>query len=227
MNAEEVEKRLESYLRDGIVADIFLVDQAYALTEEIGKYAEQINAANFGELFGSLQVVLSDRHTLAIAKIFDSTKRYPTRSIPATLDLLEDYAELWRMPQRQRLHRVLVESESDVPCVEQLSNAELTHAVVAHFRDALPDSKRIASDPLSSSLTLLRQARNKVIAHNEAIEVSALQAVTWKDATSLVNYAKEFVATIGFGYLNTFFGKAAKIIRSLPMRVAYPLAFED
>jgi hypothetical protein len=48
-------------LLNGIGTQIDLADQAYALAEEIGKYAEQINEASFGELFGALQTMLSDR----------------------------------------------------------------------------------------------------------------------------------------------------------------------
>jgi hypothetical protein len=58
---------------------------------------EQVNAASFGELFGSLQLVLSERQTLAIVKIFDPVKQYPTRSILGTLNLLDSNAELWRV----------------------------------------------------------------------------------------------------------------------------------
>jgi hypothetical protein len=46
--------------------ELFWADQTYALAEEIGKYAQRINAADFGELFGSLQLVLSERQTLAM-----------------------------------------------------------------------------------------------------------------------------------------------------------------
>jgi hypothetical protein len=45
---------------------MFWADQTYALAEEIGKYAQGISAADFGELFGSLQLVLSERQTLAM-----------------------------------------------------------------------------------------------------------------------------------------------------------------
>lgn len=210
MNVEEAEERLRNYLHEGIAVEIFWADQAYTLAEEIGKHAEQINAANLGELLGSLQLILSDRHTLSIAKIFDpKKKKYSTRSIPVTLTLLEKNAELWRVPQRRTLHQALIEAGSDGSHVEQLSNAELTHAIVAHFRNTLPDPKRIGSNRLSLSLDALRQSRNKVIAHNEDIEMSALQQPTWGEATSLLNYAKEFVATIEFGYLNLFFGQGS------------------
>jgi AbiU2 len=200
VNVEEAETHLRDYLLDGIAAEIFWADEAYALAEEIGKHVQQINDANFGALFSSLQVIFSDRQTLSITKVFDpaTNPRYPTRSVPATLAFLEDHAELWKVPQRHRLHQILTEAGVDSAHVEQLRSAELTRAIVAHYKGALAN--------LSLPLATLRQSRNKVIAHNEAIKRSTLQQPTWGEAISLVNYAKEFVATIGFAYLSTIFG---------------------
>ena len=104
MNEEAAALRLREYLLDGIAREIFYAEEAYSLAQEIGKYAEEINTANFGEFFGSLQVILSDRQTLSIVKIFDPVKKYPTRGIPGTLSLLDDNAELWELPGRQDLH---------------------------------------------------------------------------------------------------------------------------
>ena len=71
MNAEEAQQHLRDYLLNGIAAEINWADEAYALAEEIGKHAEQINAGNFNRLFESLQLSLSDRQTLSVTKIFD------------------------------------------------------------------------------------------------------------------------------------------------------------
>lgn len=206
MDVEEAKERLREYLLKGIVTEILHADEAYSLVVEIGKHAKQINAANYGELFGSLQLILSDRQTLSIAKIFEPVGGYPTRSIPVTLALLEKHANLWEVAQPQQLHRALTEASSDILHVEQLCDAELTHAVVAHFRANLPDPKRVEPHRLSLSLGTLLKSRNKAISHNKAIELSALQETTWGEATALVNYAKESVATIAFGYLSIFSG---------------------
>jgi AbiU2 len=201
VKTEEAEERLRSYLHNGLAMEILWADRSYTLAEEIGRHAEHINAASFGELFGPLQLVLSERHTLAIVKIFDPVKQYPTRSIPGTLALMESNAQLWRVYERQRIHEMLAEAGLDSSHVEGMSNAELTHATVAHYRATLPDPKRLNPDNLSFSLNKLRQSRDKAIAHNEAIESSALQVSTWGEANSLVRYAKEFVSTVEKGYL--------------------------
>jgi hypothetical protein len=170
MDVEEAERHLKDNLLNGIATEIFWADEAYALAQEIGKHAQALNANGFDALYGSLQVILSDRQSLSVTKIFDQPKKYPTRSIPATLTFLKDHAELWRVPEQHKLHETLIEAGSDSTYVEQLSNAELTLAIVSHYEDTLAR--------LSVPLSELRQSRDKVIAHNEAIERSALQIPT-------------------------------------------------
>jgi hypothetical protein len=99
--------------------ELLWADQAYSLAEEIGKYAHHINVANYGELFGALQLVLSERQTLAIVQIFDPAKSYPTRSIPGTLDLLENNADLWRVSDQDKLHQELIDAGMDRTRVER------------------------------------------------------------------------------------------------------------
>ena len=63
---------------------------------------------------------------------------------------------------------------------------------------------------LSAYLTKLREARDKVIAHNEAIDDSARRYATWGEAEELVDYAKNFVTLISFGFLNLCMGAGSK-----------------
>lgn len=206
LNTNNAEEQLRNYLQYGLVAEILWADEAYALNAEIIRHAKQINAHRFGALFASLQTMISDRQTLSITKMFDSVGgRYPTRNIPATLELLERHDTLWQVPNRQGLHHSLIESGADSTHLEQISNAELTRNVVVHFRDTLPDPLSATPDRLSLTLRALREARDKLIAHNEAIERTAIQESMWDETVALVNYAKNFVATIGWGYLGEFY----------------------
>jgi hypothetical protein len=50
-----------------------------------------------------------------------------------------------------------------------------------------------------------RESRNKVIAHNEAVDPAKRQRPTWGGTVSLVNYAKNLVSVIGCGFLSIYF----------------------
>jgi hypothetical protein len=82
-------------LAEAIAGEIFLAQEAYFLSELIGKNADALNV-EYANLFGRLQGIFSDWHTLAIAKLFEEPRRYPVRSIPAALKFLE------RMPANSR-----------------------------------------------------------------------------------------------------------------------------
>jgi hypothetical protein len=138
--------------------------------------------------------------------MFDPVKKYPTRSIPGTLSLLEANSDLWELSGRQELERMLTEAGTEISGIDCLDNADLTCLVVTHYRNTLPNIKAVDPDDLSMSLAALLQFRDKLLAHNEAIEPKALKEVTWGQATSLVNYAKNFVSAIGLGYLGVHFG---------------------
>ena len=205
MDTKTAEATLEDYLIHGIASDIFFADEAKSLCVEVGNHAEKVNAEGFGQLFGSIQAAYSDRQTLAVAKMFDPKDRnYPTRSIPAVLSLLEEYALLWSLPEKTALQNRLASAGLGEPTISAMNNEQLSLAVAAHFRSTLPRTN--GTDSLSLALGKIRQARNKSIAHNEAIAQSARTLPTWGEAESLVNYAKDVVTTMMFGFLSATMG---------------------
>ena len=202
----DIEETLRDYLLNGIAADIFRAEQAYSLAEVVGRRADQINAATFGDALGPLQEILSEHQTLAITKAFEQpSSRYPTRSIPAVLKLLEAHAGSWKMPHRSSLQEFLITNGYSEEDISSRDGATLTQAVVRHFRSGLPSRERVQQCTLSSSLELLRQSRDKAIAHNEGGGSDSRQRATWGQATALVEHAKHFVGVIGFGYLGIAF----------------------
>jgi hypothetical protein len=207
MVTQTAEATLHDYLLNGIAKEIFFADEAKSLAVEIGNHADRINAQGYGQLFGSMQVAYSDRQTLCVTKMFDpKNRRHPTRSIPAILNLIEDNATAWSLPQRHKLEETLCTAGHDARQVANLNNAELALAIVSHFRSTLPQIDRATICGLSLSLSTLREARNKIIAHNQAIAQSARTFATWGETEALVNYAKTFVALISFGFLNLYMG---------------------
>ena len=116
MDTAEAEKLLRAYLLEGVGMQILWADLAYELAKEIGNHRDQISEASFGELFGRLQEILSDRQTLEATKLLDTQKKkYPTRSIPGTLALLKCHARLWCIPSGRVLSRLSSRAVARVP----------------------------------------------------------------------------------------------------------------
>ena len=195
----------------GIAKELFFADHTKSLAVVIGKHSSAINSKGFGDLFGSLQNILSDHQTLAVAKIYDPpSKKYPTRSIPAILSLIEKHSSLWSLPQRHILEKLIVDEGQNQSIVHGMNNQQLSLAVVSHFNRTLPHKDKAGHCSLSSALETVREARNKVHAHNEAIDKAARKLPTWGGVESLVNCAKDFACVIGFGFLSLYLGKNSK-----------------
>lgn len=215
MDATAAETMLDEYLIQGIAKEIFFADEAKALCVEIGNYAQEVNTQGFGQLFGSLQVAYSDRQTLCVTKIFDpEDRRFPTRSIPTILNLIERNASSWSLPQKRKLQETLIVAGHDKQTILNLDNTQFSLAIVSHFKGTLPQGDSTAKSRLSIALRNLREARNKVIAHNEAIPQSARTLATWAETELLVNYAKNFLTTISFGFLSLYMGNDSRTYRS-------------
>jgi hypothetical protein len=206
MDTEAAEAKLKDYLFQGVVKEIFLADEAKSIAVAIGNHAEQLNAHGFGDLFCSLQLAYSDRQTLCVAKMFDKIHRYPTRTIPAILDLIEDHASLWSLPQRHMLEGKLISAGHERQQIQAAANASLSKLLASELRRTMPKVERADRPGPLASLTKLREARDKVIAHNEAVDDGARRYATWGEVEELVAYAKNFVTLISFGFLNLHMG---------------------
>ena len=197
-----IEEKLKDLLQNGVAADIYQADRAKGLLDCLGAYAAAINAARMGRLFNYLQSCLIDQHTLALTRMYDKPSRhYPTRSIPAVLDLLRANASSLRLHEKEPLTRKLVEAEHDVSQLQQLSDSEITKELVDVYDATLPKHDDPQSSELAEALEGLKMLRDKVIAHNEAVSKADLKSTAWNKAEKLLNYAKDFAEVVGAAYL--------------------------
>src|SRR6266513_1325746 len=142
MNAKET---LKSYVVEGIVADLFAAEQTYALLKEIGQNANAINQANFGALFGPLQSVLSNTFLLSVAKLFEKPRRkYPTRSIPSVLQLLESPSNELLVGQRIIVMRRLAAAGMNIDSLAEISDSAITSRIVQFYNRSLPSTELVA-----------------------------------------------------------------------------------
>ena len=112
----------------GIQSELSWAKEARAVAVVIGKHSQRINSTRFAPLFGRLQEIFSERETLCIAKIFDRPRRFPVRSIPAILNLIEEYAQMWSLPERNYLENML--SSGDYNSFEGKSNEQISLEIV-------------------------------------------------------------------------------------------------
>lgn len=201
MNADQAKLELKAAV-NSLVENIFLADQSYYLLKTSGEFADSINSANFGNLFGFLQSICSDKFILSVTKIFEKENpRYPTYSIPVVIDLLEKHFDVLNICQRPNFLRVLKENGLSDNTLVELSDSALKCKVINHFKSTLPDISKKDNCALSQALDSVKTIRDKRIAHDEKVEITNLPEVTWVELNNLLSYAKNFIGAIGWGYL--------------------------
>ena len=196
-------EELTDLITNGIVLEIFEVEQALALDELIGINAKVINEQRFGSLFRSLQIILGKCFVLDIAKLYERPKRkYHIKSIPVALKLLQDNADELPIKRKPLVFDKLVEFGYDMEQVQVMPDKEITLRIVKYFSDNLQPKTIISNiNEIHDALDALKKVRNKVIAHREAIESSELKLPTYAKIDQLVNMAKKFVVVVGNSYL--------------------------
>lgn len=185
---------------------VFVADRAISIVRAAGEGIDGINAANLGELFSSLHDALIDTVILAVAKIFERpTRRYPLWSLPSLLAEIETGAERLAIMDKPRAVSFL--RELDPKCILDISapDRDLTRALVAAMRGQLPDPESTEIRPQDLALDGLRQQRDKVIAHNEALDRGTLLSSSWQDVNGLLDLAKVHIGIVGWVFLNTVY----------------------
>ena len=192
-------RKLKNYILFGIQTELTLAQEARNLASVIGNHSQIVNARGFGNLFARLQEIFSERETLCVAKIFDRPNRtYPSRNISSILNLIEENADLWSLPERNCLERVLMENGYN-SCSE-FSNRELALNIVSFYRNDMPSVDNKETHELSASLDAVFQSRDKVHAHNESISAEERVLPTCSDTQMLMEYAEDFIEIISLGF---------------------------
>ena len=196
-------EELKDLITNGIVREIFEAEQTLALEELIGINAKVINEQRFGNLFGSLQIILAKCFVLAIARLYEQPNpRYRIRSIPEALNLLQKFANELPIKRKPLVLNKLVEFGYDMEQVQVMPDKEITLRIVKYFSDNLQPKTIISNiNEIHDALDALKKVRDKAIAHPEAIEASELKLPTYAKIDQLVDMAKKFVVVIGNGYL--------------------------
>lgn len=200
--------KLDDMISKGITLDIYQAEEVIALEEIIGENADQINNHKFGSFFGSFQIILGRYLILSVTKIYEpSNRRYQLRSIPSAIDLLTLSCDELTIEQRPRLIRKMVTMGYDEAELSKLSDSEITKIIINYFRNKLPDSDyhSVGNCALSQALNSLKTARDKNIAHNEAINISDIPKATYAEIDNLIDLAKEFTSLVGDAYLSIIY----------------------
>jgi hypothetical protein len=201
-NRRRAVAQLDELLLEGVAPDIYVAEAARRLHRAVGEHADAINAARYNSIGEAMQRTALIDLTLSISKVFERpSKRFPTRSIPAVIDLLQKEAEHLVPRNIPTMLKDLARLPLDTSSLVGLAGAAFVGELAVLLRTACPDADNKDKCALSRSLEGLRWSRDKSIAHNESADSSKFPRVTWKGAEDLLTFAKFFVGAVTIGFL--------------------------
>jgi hypothetical protein len=196
---------IEESLQDqvnGILENVFAANEAYSLAFCIGQHADRVNKSGYGVAFRPVQEILSQHFVLSVTKLFEQPKvKYSTRSIPATVGILQSNASELTIRERFAMLSRFARIGGAAPRLQNLSDDEVTIAIIGYYNSLLPSKEVVTGFRAWRTLHALKSRRDKVIAHNESPSDSLFPTTTWGEARVLVDLAKSFVDVVSTGYL--------------------------
>ncbi|MGA7952310.1 MAG: hypothetical protein WCA07_02205 [Gloeobacterales cyanobacterium] len=190
MNYSEL---LRDIVFNGIEKDLYEAEEIFALmdvTNEDENIAT-INKGKFGNFFVINEMYLARQLVLCITKIYEKNSknsRYQIRSVPAALDIMRNKASELEILNRLALERELEALGCAVSNLNSFSSEALIGHTVEHFE------KKKSESNLKSALDASKNARDKHLAHHEAIKrEDILLAPTYEQLRELIETAKQFI----------------------------------
>lgn len=193
MNCSEL---LRDIVFNGIEKDIYEAEEIFALMDVTNEDESitTINEGNFGNFFVINEMYLARQLVLCITKIYEKNSknsRYPIRSVPAALDIMRNKASELEILNRLALERELEALGYAVSNLNSFSSENLINHIVSHFE------KQKSESSIESALQALKTARDKYLAHNEAIKRDAvLPKFTYDQLRELIETAKQFISVM-------------------------------
>ena len=194
---------IEDMVREGLVKDIFKMEQSYLLLKTIGQKFSDVNIDrlnSFTSLFRTIHYSLQTEAILAAARIYDQpSKIYPTRCLRGLLQFLASKTNELpsiREPYQLALHlKYMGVPEELIICANEGSMI-FANVFSQYIDDLLNAPKRI------DTISKLKIFRDKVLAHNESTETEIF-GPTWGALEDLINISKNVVGVLGWAYFST------------------------
>jgi len=193
---------IEDVVKEGLVHDIFKMEQSYELMKTIGSKTNELiqsNLQTYSELFGIIQYSLQTEALLAASRIYDlPNKKYPTRCLRGVLQYLSDNANELpsiREPYQLALQLKYMGVPTSLINIASTSSVNFAQSFSTYVDNLLNEPKRLMT------LKKLKQFRDKSLAHNEKIDYKNI-GPTWDSLKELIGISKNVVGVLGWAYFS-------------------------
>jgi AbiU2 len=193
---------IENIVKNGLVPDIFTMDQSYELFMAIAREADEINSRvdqNYGSLFKVIQESLRTEMLLAVARVYDRpSNKYPIRCLSGLLIHLEHARnDLPSIREPIQLRFTLEAMNAPMALIDTITTkpTEFAPCLAVYFRELLEDASIVIA------LERAKYYRDKFVAHNE--DTNIVPFPNMSSLKKLIDIAKKIVGALGLAYFGT------------------------
>ena len=194
---------IEDLVKEGLVKDIFKMEQSYELWKTIGLKKEEFSSGSlqkYNELFGIIQYALQTEIILAAARIYDiPSQRYPTRCLRGILKFLsENSIDLpnIREPYQLSLQLKYMSAPTELINIVSKEPDKFAANFSTYIESVLKEPEKL------EAIDKLKLFRDKVIAHNEKVDFTVF-GPKWTSLKELIAISKNVVGVLGWAYFST------------------------
>ncbi|MEL6441317.1 MAG: hypothetical protein AAFQ80_18945 [Cyanobacteria bacterium J06621_8] len=193
-------EELRNQLQAGLVRDIFKMERAYFLIQEISAKGSDIDKNHdYIELFQIIQNSLLTEAVMAVSRIYDKpSKKYPTNCLQSILSFIENNVNnLIPIIEKPNLQRHLYKIDAPDYLISSLNKDNdilYTQMLVEHFKILCFTGEN------KDRILKLKNIRDKRIAHNENNPI--INNPTLIDLKDLIKNTQKVIGTIGWSYLS-------------------------
>jgi hypothetical protein len=198
-----VKDDLKDLLENGIVLEIFTVDQAIFTNQLILDHNKKLIDLRVNNIFGFFQSSVIDKIILSLSKIYEKPNpRYEIRSIPVALEVINKNIENLDITNVYQFKMKLPYFEIDDKQISSISTKDLLKLFLEKIQDKISNSNTIDGYSFNKNYEPIKTLRDKVISHREKINISDIDLPTWQGIKELLLLAKKIVGIIGISFLN-------------------------
>jgi hypothetical protein len=187
---------LKNIVDNGIIIDFLAAEEAIALYKTIGNHQSALVNNDFAHLFGVLQIVLAKEIVLCLIKIYENNDKYPLRSFPCAIKLIQENCNQLKIEYREQLEDKLTTWGLEKKCLITMTDSELTTVVCNVLKDKIPSP---------SAMKAIKNIRDKRLAHSELIDETEILPIIWQQIDDLIALAKTLLGVIGNSYLGSLY----------------------
>ena len=189
-------EQITNLIKNGLLRDLIITERSFLLNKKIKDSASKLPSSTTLEISKILYDLTYTELVLGLCRLFDTpNKKYPTRCIKQLYNIVEASENIIQVKDRTFLFDQI--QHLGVPPVyakllESSSSIDFNKRTVVFFE------AEEMNDPIRSSIRTVKDIRDKLLAHNEDIDLTSF--LPYDTIETLLNHAKNVVSFFGLAY---------------------------